>query len=184
MASSYTEGKSSIVGWLEEIKPETVIDVGPGCGTYWAILNGVYGTWVSGFTDYKGKKPKMHAVEAFYPYIDMYALRDKYDEVVVADVKYLDWDKMPVVDVVIFGDILEHLLQEEAMDVVAGAKLVTDNIIISLPIIHFPQGAIGGNTFERHKEEDWTHERMLKVFGEPHMFVAGSSIGTYWYKYD
>jgi hypothetical protein len=187
MASSYTEGKREIVHFLEQIKPKTVIDVGPGCGTYWAILNKRYGDWLGGnakgWVDYTGERPKMTAIEAFYPYVSKYSLKDKYDDVIISDIRYFDWDKAPQpCDLIIFGDVLEHLTSLEACLVVSDAKEVAKNIIISLPIVHFPQGAIDGNPFEIHKEEDWTHERVLKAFGEPHEFVVGQSIGVYWFK--
>jgi hypothetical protein len=186
MASSYTEGKREIVHFLEQIKPKTVLDVGPGCGTYWAVLNKKYGDWLGGnakdWVDYTGERPHMMAVEAYYPYVTKYSLKDKYDEVAIADIRYFNWDMLSEKDLVIFGDILEHLTEKEAKSMFFEATLVAKNIIISLPIIHFPQGAIDGNPFEIHKEEDWTHERVLKVFGEPHEFVVGASIGVYWFK--
>lgn len=179
MPSSYTEGKSETAGWLEEIAPKTATDVGPGCGTYAFLLNNRYPNVV-----YKGPTPKLTCIEAYYPYVTEYNLPYWYQNIIIADVRYVDWDKVPDSDVVIFGDILEHLTELEAVLVMSDVREVTKNVIISLPIIKFPQGAIGGNPFEIHKEEEWTHERMLKVFGTPHKYFNGTSIGTYWYKYD
>jgi len=191
MASSYGEGKQFTVEVLEKIKPKHAIDVGPGCGTYWAICNGKYGEWIGQghgysqqvpFKDYTGEPPRMVAIEAYMPYISMYSLNDKYADVYVADARVFNWDLFAgKADVLFFGDILEHMKQQEADDLFHTVRSKANNIIISLPIIHFPQGAIGGNIFEVHHEEDWTHERVLDVFGEPKEFFKGSAIGGYWY---
>ncbi len=184
MASSYTEGKQQIVEYLEEIQPKTVIDVGPGCGTYWSILNGKYRSWLPGnttFVDYTGKPPHIAAIEAFYPYLDMYQLRDKYNEIIISDARYFNWARVAA-DLVIFGDVLEHMTVDEAAYVFEEASLATDNIIVSLPIIPFPQGAVGGNQFEVHVKEDWTDELMKQTFGAPHKSWNGQSIGVYWFK--
>lgn len=184
MASSYIEGKQYIVGWLEDIKPETVLDIGPGCGTYYFLCNGVYNA--PNFKQYTGPKPLMVGIEVFYPYVEKYKLNDKYNDLIISDIRYFDWngyeDKQ--FDLVFFGDVLEHLHMDHAIKVFERAKKKSKNVIISLPIVKFPQGTVDGNPFEAHLVDDWSHERVLKAFGEPYMFVTGQNIGTYCYKND
>ena len=206
MPSSYTEGKQTTAKWLTEINPKTALDIGPGCGTYAFLLSGAYGAMVNG-TDYAkgvsdiendtfvnakidGPLTRLVGVEAYYPYIEKYCLSNYYTEVIVADVRFLNWKKLDkdgightnfLFDVGFAGDILEHLTEEEAKEVFENLKRVCKNVIISIPIIHFEQGAIGGNPFETNKEEDWTDERFRATFGEPKKSYVGKAIGVYLY---
>jgi cyclopropane fatty-acyl-phospholipid synthase-like methyltransferase len=202
MPSSYTEGKQTISKWLQAINPKTALDIGPGSGNYERLIKGTYGSLVNGthfakdvsdienntFIDYsQAKDCEVTGIEAYYPYVAQYGLEQRYKQVIIADVRYLNWDKISLVhgsltfDVAIAGDILEHLTEEEAKEVFDNLRKVSKNVIISLPIIHFEQGAFGGNPFEIHKEEDWTHDRIFKVFGFPKEFYKGEYIGVYLY---
>lgn len=184
MASSYKEGKNITAGWLTQIKPETALDIGPGCGTYWALCNGLYGKWLGeDFPDYKGKPPLMVAIEAYYPYIEKFKLNDKYNQVIVSDARYFDFggysDKQ--FDVAFLGDVLEHMTKTEALLLFGSVRRVAKNVIVSLPIVNFPQGAILGNPFEVHVKEDWTHDEFVETFGTPAEYHAGKDIGVYLY---
>ena len=207
MPSSYTEGKQTTSKWLGKIQPKTALDLGPGCGTYEYIVRGVYGELLrtqpqflvgddlenNTFTDYiKSADCHMTGIEAYWPYVDTYGLKNRYQKIIVSDVRYVDWGKVvedPVrgnyrfakYDVGFAGDILEHMTVKEAKDVIANLKMHCENVIISIPIIHFEQGDIGGNPFEVHVEEDWTNEKIIQTFGTPKDSFIGRSIGVYLY---
>jgi hypothetical protein len=98
----------------------------------------------------------------------------------VADVRWLDWGKVVnefSVDMVVLGDVLEH------MDVQDACRLVDEVLwrrlpaIVSLPIITWPQGAIDGNPYEEHKFH-WSDEKFREVFAPPRGAVEGP-MGVY-----
>jgi len=88
MPYSYDDDKQTAKQWIEAIAPKTVVDVGPGAGTYsdLARANGQHWT----------------AIEAWAVYIEQFKLRDKYDHIIVADANYVD-PKYFKADLVIIG---------------------------------------------------------------------------------
>lgn len=184
MPSSAIESKQVLVDWFEEIKPRRVLDIGVGCGTYSMLLNGRYP--VEGFRQYQGPKPYMVGIEVYYPYVTQFDLNAKYDKLVIGDARYFDYFKLwqeigDEYDLTIMGDVLEHMTKDEAVHLFDEVKPDSYNLLISLPIIHYPQGAFDGNPFEVHVKENWTHEEVIETFGEPIKFWKGSIVGTYWY---
>ena len=171
MAGSVAHGK---VYTAELLKPlfETglirrVVDVGAGGGTYVKLLAPI--------------APGVHwiAVEAWTPYIAEYALARQYHEVINRDVRELEIAPLAP-DLVLFGDILEHMTQEQALAVVGKALGAAPYVMISIPIIDYPQHELEGNPFQRHVKEDWSHAEVCASFPETVVtcFVH-NSIGVY-----
>jgi hypothetical protein len=103
-----------------------------------------------------------------------------YDRIINEDARKLDWSTLPKVDLVIFGDVLEHMTKEESQMLVSQALTISKYVVISIPIVHSPQGAYGGNPFEIHVKDNWTHQEVLESF--PYIIVSNGSkkIGVYW----
>ncbi len=134
---------------IENIAPKRVIDVGPGSGTYGRIVRDV------------ASEAHLLGIEAWEPYIDEFALRAIYDEIVVIDARqFTDWES----DLVIFGDVLEHMSEADALELWNAASAQASKILMSIPIIHYPQCAEHGNPFEVHVDEDWSHDRVMDTF--------------------
>ena len=111
------------------------------------------------------------------PYIEEYALKGLYRNVFEEDVrKWTNFDY----DVVIFGDILEHMTKQEALDVWARTAMQADYAVIAIPIIHYHQGAINDNPYEEHVKDDWTHDEVINTFPGIVDFWQGSIVGAYW----
>lgn len=130
---------------------DRVLDVGVGAGTYSRFfrsqLDGAF--WIG--------------VEAWEPYLDQFRLRNLYDHLYIGDVRYLERELFSDVDVCFLGDVLEHMPKIDAkilVDQLLGSCRV---VFVSVPIGHAPQGAIGGNPFERHLDQ-YTAEFFPKVF--------------------
>jgi 2-polyprenyl-3-methyl-5-hydroxy-6-metoxy-1,4-benzoquinol methylase len=154
--ASNVETQGTVESWLKQIWPETLLDIGAGAGRYGLTAQDMY--------TYGKVREKIHttAVEVWAPYIDKYKLHTKYDEVINKDVRDIDNFKY---DVVIFGDILEHLTKEDALAVWDKVSKQARFAIICIPIIHHPQGAgADGNEHERHLEEDWSVDSVLESF--------------------
>jgi hypothetical protein len=114
---------------------DTVIDVGAGAGAWLDYLRGSTGQarWV--------------AVEIWPPYVDQFALRQRYDEVIVDDIRYIP---LPEAGLYIFGDVIEHMPAEDAVDLWNRARRHCQWLVLSLPVCYAPQGAEYGNPSEVH----------------------------------
>ncbi len=144
--------------------PLEILDIGPGVGTYAKLLAGPAVSRIS-------------AIEIWEPYLTTYRLRDYYDDVIVGDAREVDF---PEVDVVIMGDVAEHMTEPEALALWDKARTAARKAIyLSIPIIHYPQGSIEGNPHEHHIDEDWNHERVLATFAGIGATWTGTEVGVY-----
>jgi hypothetical protein len=147
--SDYTT-KPIIGQWIREVYPETVLDVGPGQGSFFYLMRGIMDSSVH-----------LTAVEIWEPYIYNYTLREKYQVVINDDVRNLNDFNY---DLVILGDVIEHMSEEEAIKLWDKISKQARYAVIALPIVHYPQGAIDGNPYEVHVEENWSTEKVLEKF--------------------
>lgn len=125
---------------------KTVIDVGAGQGTYSDLLRLDLGDrWV--------------AVEAWAEYIYMFNLSNKYDCIMISDIREHSSTLFDA-DLVIFGDVLEHMNKDEAEKLIIMSA-VCDTIAICIPVLHLEQDAVNGNPYEVHRMENhWTADEM------------------------
>ncbi|MBR2697509.1 MAG: hypothetical protein IKE76_02880 [Clostridia bacterium] len=142
--SSYHYGKQDVCRWVRENFPDssTVLDVG-ACDGNWRRL----------LPEYRA----MDAVEVFgmnLPRLQGYRRVYHTD---ICDFRY-EW-----YDLIIFGDIIEHLTVEQAQAVLAYAKPRCRDLIIAVPFL-YRQGAIYGNPWEVHKQDDLTPELFEERF--------------------
>lgn len=132
--ASYDYGKKEVVSWIRENFPADakILDVGAGDGKWRFLLR-----------EYEN----MYAVEAFLENMQwLTAYRMAYN----ADIRGFQYDWY---DLIIFGDILEHLTVEEAQMVLEYAKPRCKDLIIAVPFL-YEQGAIYGNPYEVHIQDD------------------------------
>lgn len=127
---------------LSHIGPnDRVLDVGAGAGI-WADLLSQVGV----------RRQNRDAVEIFEPYIERFGLEQKYHKIYLGD--FMDL-AIPCghYNVVIMGDVLEHFEMEDALVVWEKARRIagpTGIVLLSTPIIDFPQGESEGNIHEAH----------------------------------
>lgn len=167
MPMSSAEGKDWIrdrVHALADPRPVSVLDIGPGVGTYAKLLAGPQVSSIVG-------------VEIWAPYVTTYRLHDYYDDIVVGDARTVD---LPPADVVVVGDVAEHMTAADARRLwdrcseVAGLA-----VYLSIPIVPYPQGEIEGNPHETHVDENWDHERVLDCFPGIGAWSLGTEVGVY-----
>jgi cyclopropane fatty-acyl-phospholipid synthase-like methyltransferase len=165
MPMSSAEGK----GWIKERVDAlggdlTVLDVGPGVGTYAKLLAGQTVSHITG-------------IEIFEPYVATYRLHEYYDEIIIGDAREVD---LPAADVVILGDVAEHMTESEALSLWQRSSVAARRAVyLSIPIVHYPQGEIEGNEHEHHVVDDWSHDKVMAAFAGIDRYWLGHEVGVY-----
>ena len=176
MPTSDAEGKDWSLEKFRYHLPNTVCDVGPGEGTYAKLFRPVHeGVWWTG-------------IEVHRPYIKKYRLnstktRRMYDELHVEDVRESE-SHLFHRDLVIFGDVLEHVERDDAVALLQRAEAAGAwNILVSVPIVDSPQGEVDGNPHEAHLHQ-WDADDMDAVMaslgGKVETF-RGGTLGCWWW---
>ena len=93
-------------------------------------------------------------VEAYELNVIMHGLKHLYRNVYTMDVDDFRYERY---DMIIFGDVIEHMTVEKAQRVLAYAWDRCDDMIVAVPYL-YPQDAIYGNPYEVHKQPDLTPE--------------------------
>jgi predicted TPR repeat methyltransferase len=167
MPYSDPETKPFIVDRIKACNARRVLDVGAG-----------FGVWAYALRQAKFRG-RVDAVEVWAPYVAQFKLRTLYRRIHVGDVRTMPATLWAGYDVVIFGDVLEHMTKDEAVSLWNAAK-VCKHAAIAIPIVEMHQDAVGGNPYEVHVKHDWTHEEVLATFDgitESQAFVL---TGAYW----
>lgn len=148
MATSYAIYKKEITDYLKSIfdKNAKILDVGAGEGTYLPFLQDY-------FTD-------IEAVEVFKPNIDNFNLEERYKR--VYNINIVDF-KYEFYDIIIFGDVIEHLEVKDAQKVLNYAYNRCKEMIVAVPYLS-KQGIEEDNIYEIHKQDDLTNEIMKERY--------------------
>lgn len=136
--ASYDYGKAEVCAWVRRtFKPASMIlDVG-ACDGKWRRLLPEY--------------PNMDAVEVYPPNADRLTGYAEVYRTDIRDMRYIWYD------LIIFGDVLEHLTPGDAWKVLAFAYKRCRDLIVAVPF-RYAQGELGGNPYERHIQDDLTPE--------------------------
>jgi len=172
MQRSSKEGKEQIKEWISTIAPihQKILDVAVGQGTYHTLFNDLENLNNCHWT----------GIEIWPRWIKKFALVEKYDSFFQEDVREFNYTQLGRVDIAFAGDVLEHMTKDEAIILADKILEVSDNLIVSIPIVYMPQGADGGNPYEIHVKPDWSHSEVLETFSHIKRSWAGKEIGVYW----
>ena len=137
---SYDFGKDSICRWIYDHfidDPTFVLDVGACDGKWRRLL----------------RRPPyiMDAVEIYEPYAKRL---EGYRNVFAMDICELQYDWY---DLIIFGDVIEHMSVEKAQYALEYAKPRCFDMIVAVPFL-YEQGPVDGNEWQRHIQDDLTSE--------------------------
>jgi hypothetical protein len=100
------------------------------------------------------------------------------------DVRTVDWAAL-IPDVVIAGDVLEHMTKQDAITLVDCILAVAKTLIVSIPIRYMPQDEHAyPNPHEAHIKDDWSHEEVMETWGkyvkDSYRKSQKSKLGVYW----
>jgi uncharacterized protein (DUF433 family) len=162
--ASLNTGKRDVVEWVVQNfeKGSTCLDVG-ACDGKWHYLLGNHLT--------------MDAVEIFEPNIVKHDLAKKYRHVFNANIvgfQYFEGDY----DLIIFGDILEHLTVEDAQRVLKYALPRCRDLIVAVPY-QWVNRSHYGNPYEIHIQDDLTPENVAERYPELKPFRIYDRYGYY-----
>lgn len=163
--ASLDYGKKEIVEYIKKnFKPgETCLDVG-ACDGKWQNLLGDYMV--------------MDAVEVWEPNISHHGLRGKYRTVYNENVRDMEYGYY---DLIIFGDVIEHMDIREAQKVLKYADIRCRDMIIGVPF-RWPQGELYGNPYERHIQPDLTDELFRERYPGYEMLLKAAGNYAYYHK--
>ena len=176
MPFSSSQGKMLFEDWmfhmLAEKKIASVLDIGAGAGVYSGLLDEAMEK-AERFNPTVKADARVEAIEPFHPYIERFDLCKKYMEVhnMLLD-EYLNRDIVPDFDLVIMGDVLEHMPKQIAIDSIMILLQHSKFVWISLPLKKIKDWMNGykqdknewkENGLEQHLY-DWELEEFLVEF--------------------
>lgn len=164
MIMSYKEFKDKInktVHSYYKDKKIKILDVGAG--------NGLYGLM------FKDIAERIDAVEAYAPHIDAFKLSKIYDNIYNVDI--CDFNLPIEYDLIIFGDVLEHIETSKAQKLLKKLSHISQ-IIIAVPYL-YKQDALYGNQYEIHKQDDLTKNIFLDRYEGYHYLFGNDKYGYF-----
>ena len=139
MPHSATTFDSILQDHVRNIKPTSILDVGAGAGKNGKLIRNL------GYTG------NLECIEPTSSYITDFNLKSVYDTVHHTDLKtFIDTQYKFQYDLVIFGDVLEHLFRSTVIDYLDYFLYKSKWIIIIWPT-NMPQDDWGNNKYEIHK---------------------------------
>ena len=148
--ASLNVGKRESIEWIMKnfSKGSFCLDVG-ACDGKWADLLGDYLV--------------MDGVEIYRPNIEKHNLMSKYRYIFNADIR--EFQYFDDYDLIIFGDVLEHMSVEDAQKVLHYAIPRCRNLLVAVPY-QWVNRSHYGNPWEVHIQDDLTPENVLERYPE------------------
>lgn len=137
-----------------------ILDVGVGAAKYRQILY-----------DYL----LLDGVEVWEPNVTRYMLKQRYNRMFCDDIINLDPDLIGIYDLVIFGDVLEHLHVSDAQGVLSSCQ---GTVLVAIPY-EYKQGMVLENKYEEHLQDDLTHKLFMERYPGFSVLIQNEHYGVY-----
>jgi hypothetical protein len=143
----------------------SILDAGAGCGTYSHLLRNNF--------------PNLDGLEIFPNYAQMFDLKNKYNNLFIADIRTFDIDEY---DYIILGDIIEHLSVPDATKLLTKIQAKDKLCLVGVPYL-YEQGTEFDNVHETHLQPDLTQELFLQRYPFMKLLMGNHEYG-YFVNYD
>lgn len=162
--TSYPNFKREVCDYLKTLSPvgSWALDIGAGAGVY---------------ADHLNKHYQMDAVEIFEPTVKYLLETKKYHTIYTEDIRTCMFHRS-FYDLVIIGDVLEHLSVEDAKKVIEGCSNHCKYLMVAIPY-QYKQGMINGNTAEVHIQDDLTKENFNERYPGFELIFGNNQYGYY-----
>lgn len=142
--------KKETIDYIKENfdKDTRILDIGAGAGGYAGYLA------EAGYHN-------LDCLEVFEPYVEMFDLKTKYNNVYVDNVLNKDSEFFKQFDLIVMGDVLEHIDYETSKDFMK--RLNVTNLIVALPFSG-EQGEVYGNIHETHLQTDLDFIKFMHTY--------------------
>jgi len=171
--ASLNVGKAECVEWISKnfSKGTTCLDVG-ACDGKWAKMIGDYLT--------------MDGIEIYQPNIIKHKLSRLYHNIYLGDIQEFKYGNK--YDLIIFGDVLEHMSVEAAQKVLEYAYPRCKNFLVAVPY-QWVNRSHYGNPWEVHIQDDLTPENVLErypclkplfIYERYGYYIKNENIGLDW----
>jgi hypothetical protein len=171
MPSSSYSVIPAVLDLVTTVKPRTILDIGIGFGKYGALFREYLDLWDTS-TGYDEKSVILTGVEVCERYRS--PLWGCYDEIAVGNILELPEIPGREYDLIFMGDVIEHLHENEAVELLQ--KLRFTHLLIVTPLNVSEQGAVYDNERERHVSE-WRPDNLP---GAQYMVLGNQQIFYYY----
>lgn len=139
-----------------EYKPEVVWDLCCGSGAYGHVLKEL------------NPQIKLIGTDGCFKYLTSFHCQTKYDVLMWATLEQLYNGIRINSDVVLFMDVLEHLIKTVGYGALEWLKALGRPVFLSTPLFWYEQGAVDGNRLEEHK--CWWSQKEIEATGFRHIY--------------
>ena len=133
---------NDVIACLRQAKPDTILDVGIGAGKMGRLIRKTLGSG-----------PRLVGIEAYGPYQEVY--QSEWATYTSTEINTFDAHLMTnpeaVYDMIIFGDVLEHMRWADAISALYDAAYRSKHFLGVWPELCLQMAMPGGNAFEAHR---------------------------------
>jgi hypothetical protein len=143
-----------VVDQLQKLRPKRILDVGVGFGKWGVLAREYLDVWYGRFR-IEERTVRIEGIEIHAPYRN--PIWDAvYDVVHVGDARQII-DGLGQYDVAILCDVIEHFEKDDGRALLEALLGHCKFVLITTPVDFWAQGAVGGNSHERHLSL-WTYQ--------------------------
>lgn len=150
MPSSTWVHSSTVQDILWKNKPNSILDIGIGFGRWGFLARELLDVFRGRFNK-EDWKTRIEGVEIWPKYLKDYH-HYIYNKIFVGSIQDFLKANKKMFDVIIAGDVIEHLEKEKAIYVLKHLRLIVNKVlIVCIPLgSDYPQGTVKGNSAEAH----------------------------------
>jgi hypothetical protein len=151
---------TEVIAALQEIKPWSILEIGPGFGKYGFLAREYLELW--GRQNYRREnwQLRIDCIEAFPSYITP-CHNYIYNSIYLGDA-LTKLDELADYNTIMLFDVLEHFSPEDGLELIKKMKEKSKNIILSTPVVWMHQKSAYNNPYEEHKSH-WTNKKLEKL---------------------